>query len=247
MPGGGDLYIVDGNHRAAIALALGRPLDAYLVPFELIFFRYLAPSEYYGSGHGGRPYQTIYYREQPVILGRRTDIFQRLDLIPQDVLAGASVLDVGANFGMNALAAAWRGAFSVLGLEQSGQLANTATRLAVLNELYPRVTFRRFDVDTDSLDPHARFDVCFMLSVFAHLRDPGRLHRIVENNIRKWVIFEGHPGSPYEMYRSFLESGLFERVTHIGDLHHSAADTATRRRPLWLCARPGLSSPRRDG
>lgn len=243
MPDENDLYIVDGNHRAAVALALASPLRAFLIPFDLVFFRYLAPFEYYGSGHRGRPYQTIYYNQKPVIYGRRTDILERLDLIPKEVLAEAAVLDIGSNFGMNALAAAWRGASSVLGLEQSNQLANTATRLAVLNGLYPRVMFSPFDVDTDTLPSSAQFDVCFMLSVFQHLRDPGKLLRIVDRNVRKWVIFEGHPGSDYELYASFLESRLFESVEPIGELSHSAADGLTRRRPLWLCTRGRRFAP----
>ncbi len=243
MPRSDELFIVDGNHRAAVALALRSPLEAHFVPFDLVFSRYLTPSEYYGSGHRGRPYQTIYYNQEPAILGRRTDIFQRLDLLPRGILADAAVLDVGSNVGMNALAAGWRGATPVLGLEQSNHLVNTATRLSVLNGLYPNVTFRRFDVDVDTLAPSIQFDACFMLAVYQHLRDPSRLLRIVESNVHKWVVFEGHPGSPYELYKPFFESGLFDRVTKIGELSHSAADTLTRPRPLWLCTKVGSSAP----
>ena len=205
------------------------------VPFDLVFARYLAPPEYYGAGHKGRPYQTIYFKGRPSITGRRTDILERVELIPRHVLANASVLDVGSNFGMNALAAAWGGAASVLGLEQSHKLANTATRLSVLNGLYPRVTFRQYDVDTDSLDAAAQFDTGFMFSVFQHLRDPGRLLQIADKHIRKFVAFEGHPGTTHSRYTSFLDSGLFTTVTLIGYLDHSASNTLTGRRPLWLC------------
>jgi hypothetical protein len=237
MPSSNELYIVDGNHRAAIAFALGAELSAHFVPFELVFFRYLSPSEYYGSGHRSRPYQTIYHNQKPVILGRRTDMFQRLDLVPHNLLADSTILDIGSNFGMNALAAAWRGASSVVGLERSSQLTNVATRFAVLNGLYPRVTFRQFDVDTDALPGDEQFDGCFMLSVFQHVQDSRRLLRIAEGHVRKWVIFEGHPGSSYSLYKQFFESGLFDDVTQLGELNHSAADPLTRRRPLWLCTK----------
>jgi 2-polyprenyl-3-methyl-5-hydroxy-6-metoxy-1,4-benzoquinol methylase len=243
MPGSDGLYIVDGNHRASIALALGRSIKAYLVPLRLVFFRYLASPEYYGVGHKGIPYQTIYHCREPIILGRRTDIFERLDLVPREVIAGASVLDVGSNLGMNALAAAWYGASTVLGLERSVQLTNAATRFSVLNNLYPSVTFRQFDVDGDTLEPQAQFDICFLFSIFRHVRDSGRLADIVANHVRKWVIFEGHPDTSYRHYQSFFEGGLFADVAQIGKLKHSAADPLTRPRPLWLCARAGRAGP----
>ena len=101
--------------------------------------------EFYGSASKQMPYQSIYIDKNIVRNGRREDIYERLDLLPAGTLADKAVLDVGSNFGMNAIGAFKAGAREVTGLERSKWMTNFATRFSVLDGCYPRVQFRQFN------------------------------------------------------------------------------------------------------
>ncbi|OPY84523.1 MAG: hypothetical protein A4E72_02197 [Syntrophus sp. PtaU1.Bin208] len=233
----GELFVVDGNSRIAAALALGREIPIELWPFDLAFMKFSPFKEFYGTRHNNRPYQSIYFQQQIAVPGRRQDTAERLSLIPGEVLSGAQVLDVASNFGMSSILARSFGAVSVLGLEISGSMVDLASRFSMLEGVYPDVQFRRFNIDRDFLGDEERFDTAFMFSIFAHLSNPAHLTRIAERNIRKYVVFEAHPGGTYEAYKSFFDSGLFSSVVELGRLSRSVLKLEERTRILWLCTK----------
>jgi SAM-dependent methyltransferase len=236
LPTDPNLYVVDGNHRTAMAAALGRELRAVIWPAEQAFRKFTRVKEFYGTDNKDMPYQSIVLHGQEVIAGRRDDLRERLDLLPPEVLAGKSVLDVACNVGMSALIARSLGAAACLGLERSSAMVDLATRFAMFEGVYPAVSFRAFDLDKDALEPDAAFDTAFMFSIHDHLEDPSRLGALVAGHVRHHVVFEGHPSGQAEDYAAFLRSGLFRQVEEIGRLHQSRFKRDSSR-ILWLCTR----------
>ena len=232
-----DWFLVQGTATLAVAWALGRTLRAVRWPYDVAFMTYAPSAEFYGTRHYNRPYQSIYHRQRLVIPGRRTDIAERLKLIPPDVLSGASVLAVASNFGMNGILARQMGASSVLGIEYSARMVDLASRFAMIEGVYPSVQFRTFNIDTDALGDDERFDVGFLFAIYSHLRRPERLLQIAEQHIRRHIVFEGRPGGTFQEYQPFLESGIFESVRELGRLARSVFHPEDRTRMVWLCTK----------
>jgi 2-polyprenyl-3-methyl-5-hydroxy-6-metoxy-1,4-benzoquinol methylase len=219
-----------------MAAALNQELRCLTWPADEAFRKFTRIREFYGTDNRDMPYQSIVLHGQEVIAGRRNDLQARLAMLPAEVLVGKSVLDVACNVGMSALIARSLGAAACLGLERSPAMVDLATRFAMFEGVYPAVSFRTFDLDTDVLEPTSAFDTAFMFSIHDHLTDPSRLAVLVEDHVRQHVIFEGHPSGVAEDYAAFFESGLFRRIEEIGRLHQSRFKQDASR-ILWLCTR----------
>jgi hypothetical protein len=230
----GDFFVIDGNHRSAFALALGLDVRAEVWPVDLAFLRFAKIKGFYGTGSSGVPYQSIFLDEDEIITGRRRDIRERVGIIPKDVVRDQSILDVGSNIGMSAMAARSLGARACFGLETSSDMVDMASRLAMFSGMYPTVRFRQFDIDQDRLSPDQCYDTAFVFSVWRHLKRPDNLLRIAKDNVTKYVVFEGHPGTDRYEYRDFFDSGIFKTVSEIGTLSASGTNPS-RNRALWLC------------
>jgi len=233
IPGKPGLYVLDGNHRCAIAAALGLSVPAKVLDFTTAFDHFLRVDEFYGTGSKEMPYQSAYLNRQIVRQGRRDDIYERLDALPAGFLQGKTVVDVGCNIGMNAIGARKCGATKVLGLEVSKRMANYATRFAVFDGCYPSVSFLPFVANVDQLPAGERYDVAFMLSIHNHLEHPGNLAEIVRRNVVEAVVFEGHPKTRLGDYQGFLDAVQFSRIEKITDMATSVFDR-TPSRPVWI-------------
>ncbi len=233
---GGDHFVVDGNHRVAFAVALGKKVPVKEWPLDLAFERYSRVPEFYGTSNRNQPYQSVYFQRNIVITGRRDDILERLGLIPAEVLQGMRLLDIASNIGMSSILARGLGAASVLGIERSSGLVDLASRFAMFEGVHEHVKFRQFDIDSASLRPGEEFDTAFIFSIYNHLRSPERLTRIVEQHVRRYVVFEAHPGDSRAAYAPFFDSGLFSSVEELGSLSESVYKRE-RNRLLWLCRR----------
>ena len=233
IPGKQGYYVVDGDHRCSIAIALGLPVPAKVLDFPLVFDQFMRVNEFYGTKNKNMPYQSIYIDRQIVRNGRRDDIYDRLELLPENTLNQKTVLDVGCNIGMNAIGAFKSGARKVVGLEVSKRMVNFATRLAVFNVCYPDVKFRQFNVDVDLLPNDEKYDVAFMLSIHHHLKRLSALVEIAKKNVEEVVIFEGHPNTKLSDYKDFLDAVQFSKTEKIADLATSVFDRKPSR-PLWI-------------
>lgn len=233
IPGRSEHYVVDGNHRCSIAVALGLTVPTRVIDFPLAFDKFMHVDEFYGTSNKNMPYQSIYINRKVVRKGRRDDIYDRLDLIPQGMLKEKRILDVGCNIGMNAIGTFKQGAKEVVGLEISQKMVNFATRLAVFDNSYPNVDFRKFNVNTDRLPKEEKYDLAFMLSIHHHLKGYQDLARIAKENILESIIFEGHPNTEKNDYKDFLDAVQFSKIEQIGRLATSVFDRKPSR-PLWI-------------
>ncbi len=233
IPGKQGYYVVDGNHTCSIASALDLPVQAKVLDFPLAFDQFMRVDEFYGMKNKNMPYQSVYIDKHIVRKGRRDDIYDRLDFLPDEILNQKTILDVGCNMGMNAIGAFKSGARKVVGLEVSKRMVNFATRFAVLDKCFPDVEFRQFDVDNDQLPNDEKYDVAFMLSIHHHLKNYHALVEIVRNNVVKAVIFEGHPNTKLSDYTNFLDAVQFSKIEKIADLSTSVFDRNFSR-PLWI-------------
>jgi hypothetical protein len=159
----------------------------------------------------------------------------RVDLIPVHVLAGRTVLDVASNIGMSSILAHARGASACRGLEVSSRMVDISTRFAMFEGAFPKVRYTTFNLDRDCLINEC-YDTAFMFSIYAHLKKPQNLLEIARHNVKRFVVFEGHPGTSRVDYIPFLESGVFGRISELGLLPCSRlVDLPRNKRPLWLC------------
>jgi 2-polyprenyl-3-methyl-5-hydroxy-6-metoxy-1,4-benzoquinol methylase len=234
LTAGRPAYVVDGNHRVAIAAALGLTYEAEVWPLDLAFLRFNRIAEFYGSGNLDLPYQGIFVDGIECIAGRRNDLLDRLKMVPEKVLVGQEILDVASNVGVSSLLALSFGAKSCLGLEISQPMVDLATKFAMFSNRYPAVHYQKFDLDNQILSPSESFDTAFMFSIHSHLKDPSVLLKIAKFNVRKFIVFEGHPNAQLANYAAFLNSEIFGKVTELGRLHTSRFKKDDGR-ILWLC------------
>jgi hypothetical protein len=234
LPNSPKLYAVDGNHRISLALALGNEIDLLNVPFELAFSRYTSIDGFYGINSRNLPYQSLYKNKEIIAHGRRRDIVERLEMIPDFALKGKSVLDVASNIGMSSIVSRDFDVKKTLGLERSGQMIDIASRFSMFAGVYPKTSFIKFDIDKDNLSIDEKFDTAFIFSIYSHLTNPQRLIDLTKNNVKSFVVFEAHPGHSYDNYKEYFECGLFKSVDVLGRLKTSYFKQVDSRL-LWIC------------
>lgn len=106
------------------------------------------------------------------------------EILPDD-LSGASVLDIGCNFGFFCFEAAKRGATRVLGIDVDPENIRKARLLADCLGL--DVEFALLDFEVDSLKE--RFDNVLCLNVLHHLRNPlASIERLIEMTAGRLVL-----------------------------------------------------------
>jgi len=107
-----------------------------------------------------------------------------LAILPED-LSGASVLDIGCNFGFFCFEAAKRGATRVLGIDVDPENIRKARLLADCLGL--NVEFALLDFEVDLLQE--RFDHVLCLNVLHHLRNPlASIDRLIEITTGRLVL-----------------------------------------------------------
>ena len=233
IPGFHNYHLVDGNHRCSIGIALQIKIPIRVLDFITVFDKFMDIKEFYGTGNKNMPYHSIYLNNKIIRQGRRDDIYDRINLLPDNILNGKKILDVGSNIGMNSIAAFKNNAKEVVGLEISQQMVNYATRFAMLDGVYPGTQFRRFDINEDILPTHEKYDLAFMLSIHHHLKDYRTLTRIANDNVLEGIIFEGHPNTEKIDYEQFFKSIQFSTIEELGKLGTSVFNRSPSR-PLWL-------------
>lgn len=230
----GRRIIVDGNHRAASALALGLPLPAEELSAREYLGRIgLVKGEFYGAGAGQVPYQCIFNGGEAVIAGRRPDLQERLDLIETGDLAERAVLDLGCNLGMSSFLAAARGARETLGVDRSPGLITAALRLNAYYAL--PCDFIVHDLNKP-LPPERPFDTVFCFSLAAHLTNPGALAQTFNTSGAAVLYFEGHAGSGQGDYSCILNENLFSEIELRGYTRDSCRPKL-QTRPFFRCVR----------
>lgn len=229
----GRKIILDGNHRASIAYALGLDAPCVYVPLQEELFNIVAnKDEFYGTKNANRPYQSIFYKERELLKGRRRDIlerFRKLDVVED--IRGKDVLDMGSNIAVNAITAWHFGAKSVTAMEFSPRIAAAALRLSAVLDARIRMVVQDLGrpVTTDR-----QFDTVFCFSLYAHVSDKSVLEQNIVSVTGRTLYFEGHENSSQGDYDHIFRH--FRKVEHIGfnqDGMHSRKST----RPFFRCQR----------
>lgn len=163
----GDDLVFHGNHRYAIARHLGLecPVE-YIGVDEYIRFNIENRKYRFGTNDEGIPYQSLWYKGECLVEGRRKDQLDRHSLIDPLDLAGKRVYDFGSNIGASAFLAHESGA-TVEGWD-SAEFRTTAIRLAVL-----------FNYDIRYKKPSGVYDTLFLFSVHAHAEIPDIKARVI--------------------------------------------------------------------
>lgn len=229
----GRWLLVDGNHSASIAKHLGLSLDALEVhPVRFLTGRSKAPTVFYGSKRFGLPYQSIFQGKREMVIGRRRDILERLDLLGHDVIDGKRVLELGVNIGANSFAAAERGAVQTVGLDLCPQLVSAAIRLNAYFGL--PCEFHVCDLNERGLD-FGRFDTVMCFSITGHLNTISGVADVINASKARHLCFEGHQNTCQEDF-----AVLFERLGRRVDVElvgytRDGIHSASRSRPLFRC------------
>jgi 2-polyprenyl-3-methyl-5-hydroxy-6-metoxy-1,4-benzoquinol methylase len=229
----GQLIVVDGNHRAAIADQLQLKLSAEVIPLEQ-HLRSIAtiPDEFYGSKRLDKPYQSIFYQGRELLEGRRKDVAARLALILPADLQGKSVIDFGCNLGMSCYLAAERGAREVLGIEGSKNIATAAIRL---NALFAApCSFRQHDLGIETTT--GKFDTVFCFSIINHVKDKAAFVRTIDQALGGVMYFEGHANTSQADYDYLLNEQRFGQIELLGYTQDGIHKTSNSR-PLWRCVK----------
>lgn len=190
----GHLAIVDGNHRSAVALALGIPLPAQLISAETYAREIVnVPNEFYGTQRRNMPYQTIYNGQDVLVQGRRDDLLQRYDLINKAFpLDGKTILDLGSNYGMSSYLALKLGnAREACLVEHSHKVTTAAIRLSVLLNS-PRARFHVADLREDLCGTLPMCDVGFVFSIMAHVETLHNATKLMRSHVREALFYETH-------------------------------------------------------
>jgi hypothetical protein len=228
----GHFIIVDGNHRASIALKLGLDLKvSFIKPSK--YFRDIAtiPEEFYGSARLNMPYQSVFHGEEKLLEGRRPDILERMKLIDGEDLNGKTVLDLGCNIGASCFLAAHFGASRVYGVDFSPNLISAAVRLNAYFAT-PSV-FIVHDLNT-ALDSVPVCDTVFCFSLVDHLSTNEGITQTILERTGRVLYFEGHANTTLKDYKYLLNGDNFADIKQIGYLR-DGVHTKRASRPFLRC------------
>jgi SAM-dependent methyltransferase len=231
----GKMILIDGNHRAAIALHLDLPIPAARVAARAYLTKIASvPDEFYGAGRLGRPYQSLYLGRREILTGRCRDIRERLNMVSHSDIADATVVDLGCNIGASCFLAAQEGAREVIGLDISPRLVSAAI---ALNAYFASpCKFYVHDLNCGAPEDVRPADTVFCFSIARHVERRDGLREALLRMTRKVLYFEGHPNTSLSDYGDLLPGDEFPKVELIG-LLPEAVDRPRRNRPLWRCER----------
>ena len=165
-------YIVwDGNHRVCICIYEKIPLRAKIYSPEYYISQIIKGDEFYASGNRGIPYQSIYRGGEILLNGRRTDLYERIEMMDLDDLENKSVVDFGCNLGMS--------------------LA-IACRINVI--LKHPIRFQCADLSIDKKF-RKKYDTVFAFSIDKHVKNDKILASNILNTSAKVLYFETHSNS----------------------------------------------------
>jgi len=171
----GEMLVVDGNHRTAVAFHRGAEPDIIEIPAATWLEKSVAnPTERYGT-RPGLPYQSVFHDGREIIQGRRRDTLTR-----HQAIAAEDVLDLGCNIGAATFLAGGHG------VDTSPRMITSAWRLAAY--LASPATFDVADLNTQAFESETVF--CF--AVIAHLTDLTAVRATLSN--AETVYFEENDG-----------------------------------------------------
>jgi len=236
----GQLALLDGNHRASIALFLNRDLEIEersLDDFLTSRVTARLGDAFYGTGNRGMPYQSICDGDTVLVEGRRVDTVSRMGLIRAEDLENKSVLDLGCNLGGSSFEAAAKGASQTLGLEYNKKLVAAAVQLNTYFR-YPSQFFpANLGLPVPDIGP-ATFDTVFCFSLIAHVKDKQELIRTLQTRTKTVLYFEGHSKQTLANF-PFLSQPPFQEPELLGHTH-DGSHTTTSTRPFFRVSVKGL-------
>jgi hypothetical protein len=227
-PDGGKV-ILDGNHRAAIALALGLDLPAIDVPASDAL-RSIAKQQG-ASRWFDVPGESVFHAGKEVVRGLRSDIWQRIERLDPSRLSGASVLDVGCGFGASSYVAAEMGAASVHGVEQNRRSASAAVRLNSFFTAPCHFSLHDFSKPFFSEKP---YDVVLCFALGKRLSMNRQLAETLRACTRGVLYLEGEVGISLSHYRAILGIDRFSEASLVG-YGKSGGRMSVATRPLYRC------------
>lgn len=186
--------IMDGNHRASISKSLEIQLPIqYVDTYEYIAKLSNNEDLRYGSKTRGMPYQSVIYKGDVIVEGRRDDLSERFAMISSLDIIGKSVIDFGSNLGMGLVQSHEMGAKYVLGVEKEAPIAKSAIRLAVMMG-YPLRTIVG-DL-SQPINLETKFDTGFCFSINEHVGNDDNLIANILNSGISVLYFECHETRP---------------------------------------------------
>lgn len=229
----GAMAIVSGNHRASIAYHLGLDVPYKIMELEDYINKATANAvEFYGTKNRGVPYQSIYYKDQELVKGRRRDIlrrFQKLDIIND--IRGKTILDTGSNISVNAMLAWHYGAKSVTAADHSPAIGSSALKLSTLFDAKIEVLIQ--DLGKIVKQPKI-YDTVFCFSLHAHVKSTENLEINLVAFTGKTLYFEGHQRSQKSDYQHIFRH--FKKVELLG-YNEDGMQNKEATRPLFKCTK----------
>jgi len=187
-----NLLIVDGNHRTSISKFLGITLPSKEIPLKQHINTIIKNSNiFYATGNKNMPYQSIVYKNDILVEGRRNDIRERAATFDISDIKDKRVIDFRCNYGMNCFYSYEMGASYVQGVELMDKIVTSAIRLAVCFN-YP-VDFYKVNLSKDVVN--TKFDTGFMFAIDKHVKNDDNLVNNIKSTGLKTLYFETHGGS----------------------------------------------------
>lgn len=228
----GARIIVSGHHRASIAYHLG--IDLPYVPVSINNFIRKATrnkAEFYGTKRAGIPYQSIFYKDEELLEGRRRDVLKRFSKMDLGDIRGKTVLDAGSNIAINAMLAYHHGASTVVAAEFSPAIGSSALRLSTL--FGAEITMLTQDLGALIEKPPV-YDTVFCFSLYAHVKSKENLEKNLAALTGSTLYFEGHQRTSEADYQHiFRHFKTAELLGYNEDGVHSKAVT----RPFFKCSK----------
>jgi hypothetical protein len=228
----GKFILIDGNHRASIALKLGIPIYAKVItPSTHLRNVSLVKGEFYGAGRLGMPYQSIFYGKKELVRGRRSDILKRIQKIEKSDLENKSVIDLGSNLGGNCYLANYFGARSSKGIDFSKNLISASIRMNAFFTTDCFFIVHDLNETISSIEPA---DTVFCFSITSHLKNTDNLVKTIQTITKKTLYFEGHSNTKFEDYPKILNNTNFSKIDLIG-FNQASIDNKKLDRPFFRC------------
>lgn len=230
----GKNIIIDGYHRAAIALKAQWDTPFLAVsPKKYLGEITKVEGETFGSSRLGLPYQSIFNGEKELLRGLRPDILTRIRTLDPNDLEGKTILDLGCNTGSNCFCAIQHGARQATGVDYSAKLISVAHGLNAYFALPCTFMVHDLNIELTQIEP---FDTVFCFSITSHLKNKDALRQTIITKTKRVLYFEGHAHDSLSNYEDILNKDYFKTIDLIGYMRNRIQNRR-KNRPLFRCER----------
>lgn len=211
----GKHVIIQGNHRAAVAMKLGIDLPVRFIKAKKALFETSVTrvsTEMYGTTYASTPAISVFEGEKEIVKGRHRDTLDIMKALDSGDIKGQTILDLGCNIGSRCFLAAALGAKGAIGIDNHSGVISSAIRLNSYFAAPADFIVHDLNHKLNDIDPA---DTVFCFSVANKIMDRTVFIQTLLKKTRNVLYIGFQSDNILKSYRDLLNDRNFSSIEKI--------------------------------